>query len=162
MAKSKTSSWGWEAGYAVRDKALEKLFELKDPRYAALLLIEFFLTMLIVAGMVLYIDGRFNQLDSPLNLFAFAGICFAAMHFYNYTAVFRKSRRNAIQRNSSIRTLALEFVIFLIVLISAYVYANPKINTLPYPYNFVLFLAIIAVPLYFYIDEKFVKPLNVF
>ena len=155
--QKKGRSWGWAASHAIKDKAFEKLFALKEPRYAALLLVEFLLTMLIVAGIVLYIDGRFNQLQTPLNIFAFAGICFAAIHFYNYTSAFRKSRKNGIQRTSSIKTLALEFILFLIIAVSAFVYYDPKINTLPYPYNIVFFLAILAVPLYFYINEKFLK-----
>ena len=156
MAKNNNGqSWGWAASHAIKVKAVEKLLQLRDPRYAALLMIEFFLTMLIVAGMILYIDGRFNQLEAPLNLFVFAGIVFAAVHFYNYTHSFRQSRANRIKRASSIRTLALEFMLFLIVLISAWVYADPRINILPYPANLIFFLLIIAVPLYFYINEKF-------
>ena len=150
-------SWGWLASYAIKDKAVQKLLALKNPRYAALLLIEFFLTMLLVGGMVLYLDGRFNQLDWPLNFFVFAGICFAVFHFYNYTKFYRETRRHKIRRRTSLKTIALEIIIFLIILISGYFYYNTGANIIPFPYNFIFFLAILAVPLYFYINEKFVN-----
>jgi len=154
---ARKESWGWAAGYAVKDKAFEKLFQLKEPRYAALLLIEFFLTMLLVGGLLLYIDGRFSQLQAPLNIFVFAAICMAVFHFYNYTSSFRAARKNEIRRNSSLKTMALEFIMFMIVVLSAYVYYDPAVNLLPYPFNIAFFLAILSAPLYLYIREKFIS-----
>ncbi len=156
MPKKRESVY-WEATSAIWSAAKSKLSQLRDPRYAALLLIEFFLTMLVVAGMALYIDGRFNQLDWPLNFFVFAAIVFAAIHFSNCMRPFRASRKGAIKRASSLKTIALEFIIFLIVLISAWVYTDKSINILPYPANLLFFLLALSVPLYFYIGEKFIS-----
>ncbi len=150
-------SWGWQAGYAIKDKFFEKLLNLNDKKYAALLLIEFFLTMLIVAGILLYLDGRFTSMEPPLNIFAFAAICFAAIHFYNYTASFRRARKNATARNNSLKAAILEFAIFFVIVISAYVYYDPAINVVQYPYNLLLFLGILVIPLSMYINEKFLR-----
>ena len=143
--------------YLIKDKAVEKLLTLKNPRYSALLLVEFFLTMLLVGGILLYLDAGFNVIGFPYNIAIFAAIAYAVLHFYNYTSFFRKTRVSAIRRNSTFKTFMLEFILFIIILGAAYIYQNPAINVLPYPYNLVLFLAILAVPLYLYVDEKFLK-----
>lgn len=147
----------WESTETIFSKAGEKLASLKDPRYSALLMVEFFLTLILVGGILLYLDGRFNTIEPPFNFLVFAGLAYAVLHFYRYTEVFRRSRSDAIRRNSSFKTFALEFIIFLIVVFSAYIFYNSDIDTLPYPFNIFLFVIILSIPLYFYIDEKFLR-----
>ena len=85
----------------------------------------------------------------------FAVIVFAVLHFYHYTKFFRKLQK--IKHESSIKLLVLEFAIFLIIMVSAYIYQDPLINILPNPFNVIVFLIILAVPVYLYIEEKFLK-----
>ncbi len=151
------NSFGWQVSYLIKDKAFEKLFKLKDAHYSALLVVEFFLTMIIVAGIGLYLDGRFNTLEAPFNLFIFAAIIYAVLHFYNYTSAFRKNRYDSIRRNSSLKATVLEIVILFVIIISAQIYNDQGLHTLPYPFNLLLFLVVLAIPLYFYVEEKFLK-----
>ncbi|HLC78983.1 MAG TPA: hypothetical protein VJG83_01000 [archaeon] len=153
------SIW-WQASFLLKDKTFEKLTSLKEPRYVALLLVEFFLTMILVGAILLYLDGRFNTIEQPFNLFIFGAILFAVAHFYNYTSYFKQESPHLIRRSSSLKTLILEFVIFLIVLFSAYIYADPAIDILPYPQNLVVFAVALIIPLYIYINEKFINAQN--
>ncbi len=149
-------SLAWETTFFLKDKAKERAFNLKnDTPLIALYVAEFILTLVLVAAILLYLDGRFNQIEFPFNLFIFAAILFGVMHFYNYTKPFREWR--GIKRESSFRAFMLEFVIFAIVVVSGYIYQDPTINIIPYPFNFLVFLAALSVPLYFYVNEKFIE-----
>ena len=149
-------SLGWETTFFLKNKAKERAFNLKnDAPLLALYVAEFILTLVLVTAILLYLDGRFNQIEFPFNLLIFAAIVFGVMHFYNYTKPFREWR--GIKRSSSFRAFMLEFIIFAVVVVSAYIYRDPTINIIPYPFNFLVFLAALSIPLYFYVNEKFVK-----
>ncbi|PIN84669.1 MAG: hypothetical protein COV47_06190 [Candidatus Diapherotrites archaeon CG11_big_fil_rev_8_21_14_0_20_37_9] len=149
MAKSIAN----ESRKLIVDKIKEKLSLAKDAPYIAYLLVEFALTLIIVGAIAIYLDGRFNQIEFPFNLFLFGIIVYGVLHFYNYTAVFRKIR--GIKREASVKQLILEFAIFMILVASAYIYQDPLINTLPSPFNIIIFLAVLAVPITLYIKERF-------
>ncbi|MCR4369289.1 MAG: hypothetical protein NUV67_05280 [archaeon] len=149
-------SLGWRASRAIKDKAKEKILLAKeDVPLLALLVAEFVLTLVIVLAIILYLDGRFNEMEFPFNLIIFAAIVYAVLHFYQYTEAFRRLR--GMKRESSFRIFLLEFAIFLVVAISGYIYQDPSINTLPYPFNILLFLAVLSVPLWLYVKEKFIE-----
>jgi len=145
-----------ESSKTITSKARQKISSAKDdPRLLALLLVEFILTIILVAAIALYLDGRFNQVESPFNLIIFAAIVLGVLHFYRYTESFRFVR--GMKRRSTFKTFALEFIIFMVVIVSAYIYQDPNTNTLQYPLNLLLFLAVLAIPAYFYIKEKFLQ-----
>src|SRR3989344_552272 len=85
----------------------------------------------------------------------FSAIVLGVLHFYRYTESFRFVR--GMKRRSTFKTFALEFIIFMVVIVSAYIYQDPNTNTLQYPLNLLLFLAVLAIPAYFYIKEKFLQ-----
>jgi len=145
----------WESSFLIKDKVKEKLQLFKDVHWLALVFAEFLLTLVLVAGILLYLDGRFNTIDFPFNLILFAAIGYGVLHFYRYTEAFRNLR--GMKRETSFKSFVLEFIIFVVVVFSAYLYQDPAINILPYPFNFVLFLIVLASPLYFYVNEKFVR-----
>ncbi len=154
--KKNSKSIANESSKLIREKTKEKLFLIKtDPSLIALLFVEFVLTLIIVGAILLYLDGRFNTIQPPFNLFIFGAIVFAVLHFYKYTEVFRKVR--GMKRESSFKSFLLEFSIFIILVFSAYIYQDPTINIVPYPFNLVLFLGLLAVPVYLYVDENFLK-----
>ncbi len=148
----------WRVTRVLKDKAVERLLRFKDRQYAALLIVEFILSMIIVASIALWLDHRYNVVEFPFNIFLFGLALYAVLHFYNYTDVFRRQR--ALKRKSSFRIFLLEFLIFVIVLVGGYIYQDPAINTLPYPLNFILFLVILIPLTYIYITEKFLKPVH--
>ncbi|GEM_PF-4791075 len=145
----------WRVTHIIKDKAIERLLKFKDKQYTALLLVEFILSLIIVGAVALWLDHRYNVVTFPFNIFLFALTLYAVLHFYNYTAIFRKRRQ--IKRATSFRIFLLEFLIFLILMVSGYVYQDPNINTLQYPLNFMLFLVILIPVLYVYMNEKFIK-----
>ena len=56
-----------ESSSLIKGKTLEKLLNLKqNPRFAALLFVEFVLTIILVGAIILYLDGRFNTIEFPL------------------------------------------------------------------------------------------------
>jgi len=117
-AVSKSSgnrSFGWQVTYNIFGKAREKALSFRDPRYLALLLIEFFLTSILAGGILLYIDGSLAPVVFPYNLIILGIIAYAVLHFYNYTLFFRRTRQNAIRRNSTMKSITLEFLIFIIL-----------------------------------------------
>jgi uncharacterized membrane-anchored protein len=145
---------GWDATKLIVEKAIQKLSRLKDLQYTALIALEFILAMVVLFAFLVYIDPSTNKVDPPFNFIITGAIIFAALHLYNYTSNFRKLK--VAKRKSSLKIAFLELFIFTIIVVSAYIYQNKTINTLPYPFNFILFLAILSIPLYFYINEKFV------
>jgi|SRR3989344_3584148 len=156
-AKPKGRSIGWESSRLIREMAKEKLLITKnDLPLAALVFVEFVLTLIIVAGILLYLDGRFNQLEFPFNLFVFAAIVYAVLHFYNYTRVFRETR--GMKRESSLKALLLEFLIFIIIVSAGYIYQDPGVDIAPYPLNLALFILVLIPPVYLLINEKFISP----
>lgn len=146
----------WRVTHVLKDKAIERLLRFKDRQYTALLIVEFILSMIIVASIALWLDHRYNVVEFPFNIFLFGLTLYAVLHFYNYTDVFRRQR--ALKRKSSFRIFLLEFLIFVIVLAGGYVYQDPAIDTLPYPLNFILFLLILIPVLWVYVGQKFLKP----
>ncbi len=145
----------WQVSFTLRDKAREKIAQLRDPQLAALLIVEFLLTMALVAAILIYLDPEVDAISFPFNLVVFALIAFGTLRFYGYTGDFRANRKNAVRRNSSFRAFALEFIILLVIVSAAYVYQSPSLNTLPKPLNYILFLAVLSIPLCFYMKEKF-------
>ena len=144
-----------ESSALILRRSKEKLLRLKEPQYFALGILEFILTLILITGIVLFLDGRYNTIQPPFNIFIFGAIIFAVLHTYNYTQQYRLEK--ATKRKTSLRIFLLELAIFLVILVSTYIYQDPSINTLPRPFNFILFLAILVVPVYFYVNEKFVK-----
>ena len=151
---SRESIW-WQATHAIKDKALQRLLKFRDRQYTALFVVEFILSLIVVASILFWLDHRYNVIEFPFNLFIFGLSLYAVLHFYNYTALFRKQRQ--MKRHSSLRIVVLEFLIFLILVAGGYVYQEPAINTLPYPANLILFLVVLLPVLYVYINEKFLK-----
>lgn len=154
---SKKKSVAWESSLLIKDKTIEKILSLKNPQYLALLIVEFFLTLVLVGAIIFYLDGRFSMVEPPFNLFVFAAILYAVYKLYSYTLIFRENRTDAIKRNSSMKITVLEIIIFLFVFFSASLYYNKEIDLFPYPFNFITFLVVLSVPLYFYVKEKFLK-----
>ncbi len=154
---SRDSFW-WRVTRVLKDKAIERALKFKDTRYTALLVVEFILSMIIVASIVLWLDHRYNAVEFPFNILLFGLSLYAVLHFYNYTAIFRRQR--AMKRATSFRIFLLEFLIFAIIAVGGYVYQDPAINTLPYPLNFTLFLVILIPVTFIYINEKFLKPVH--
>lgn len=151
---SQKSLW-WKATFSIKDKLEEKINRLKDPTYAALTILEFVLCMIILVGLLLYIDPKRNVIQAPFNFIIVGGIIFVVLHIYRYTNFFRKY--NTKKRKSSLKILFLELLISAILIGSTFIYQDATLNTLAYPFNFLLFLAILCIPLYFYINEKFVE-----
>ncbi|MCR4335523.1 MAG: hypothetical protein NUV57_03225 [archaeon] len=145
----------WESSFLIKDKAKEKFQLFKDIHWTALVIVEFLLTLILVGGILIYLDGRFNTIDFPLNILLFAVIGYGVLHFYRYTEQFRNLR--GMKKESSFKSFILEFVLFIVIVSSVYLYEDPNINTLPYPFNIFLFVIIISIPLYFYVNEKFVR-----
>lgn len=154
---SKKKSVAWESSLLIKDRTIEKLLSMKNPQYLALLIVEFFLTLVLVGAIVFYLDGRFSTIEPPFNLFVFAAILYAVYKLYNYTLMFRENRTDTIQRNSSLKITVLEIIIFLFIFFSASLYYSNEIDIFPYPFNFITFLLVLSVPLYFYVKEKFLK-----
>ena len=152
---SRDGFW-WRVTHVVKAKAVERLLKFRDRKYAALILVEFILSMVIVGAIALWLDHRYNAIEFPFNIFLFALALYTVLHFYNYTAIFRKQR--AMKRATSFRIFLLEFLIFLILTVGGYVYQDHTINVLPYPFNFMLFLVLLIPVTYIYVNEKFVKP----
>lgn len=154
MKKGLGLVFGWDTTNMIIGKAIEKLSRFKDRQYTALIVLEFILAMIILGAFLAYIDPATNKIDPPLNFIIAGAIIFAVLHFYNYTKSFRLLK--GTKRKTSVKIIFLELLIFCIIAVSAYLYQNKSINTLPYPYNFILFFVVLLVPLYFYINEKFV------
>ncbi len=131
----------------------KKIMKIKTPPYFALLLLEFILSMVVLLGLLVYIDPVTNQIDPPFNFIIFGGLVLLVFYIYNYTSSFRLV--SASKRRTSLRIFMLEVIIFGLILSSLYFYKNTGINLIPYPFNIIFFLCIISVPLYFYIKEKF-------
>ncbi|VVC00529.1 Uncharacterised protein [uncultured archaeon] len=146
----------WQSSKALKNKAVEKVLHLKDKRYVALLLVEFVLAMAVVASIIFWLDYRYNVVEFPFNIIIFGLCIFAVLRFYSYTAQFRAERE--MQRRTSFRIFLLEFLIFMILVSAAYIYQDRAINTLPYPYNFALFLVVLLPMVFIYINEKYLKP----
>ncbi|MAG17983.1 MAG: hypothetical protein CL944_00745 [Candidatus Diapherotrites archaeon] len=145
----------WESSFLIKDKAKEKFLLFKDIHWTALVIVEFFLTLILVGGILLYLDGRFNTIDFPINLVIFAAIGYGVLYFYRYTEQFRTLR--GMKKETSFKSFILEFIIFIVIVGSAYLYEDPNINILPYPFNIFLFVILVGIPLYFYVNEKFVR-----
>jgi len=141
----------WETTYFLRDKAKEKLVLAKDIQWLALVIMEIFLTLILVGAIVIYLDGRFNTIQFPFNLIIFAGIAYAVMRTYSYTENFRELR--GMKRENSFRAFVLEFIIFLVIVFSTFLYQDPNINIFPSPFNVIVFLAVLAIPVYLYLKE---------
>ncbi|MEM4256823.1 MAG: hypothetical protein QXZ13_01565 [Candidatus Diapherotrites archaeon] len=137
----------------IDDLIIKKILKITNPSYVALLLLEFILSMIVLLGLLIYIDPIRNNIDPPFNFIIFAGIIFLVFWIYNYTKIFRSLAVS--KRKTSIRIFMLELTIFGLLLSSLYFYKNTSINLLPYPFNIIFFLCIISIPLYFYIKEKF-------
>lgn len=152
---ARDSIW-WQATHVIKDKAIEKALRFKDPQYSALLFVEFVLSIIVVAAILLWLDHRYNVVEFPFNVFLFAVVIYAVIHFYKYTELFRQEK--ALKRKSSVRIMLLEFTIFAIVLVAGYAYLDPKIDTMVYPYNVLLFLLVLLPVSYVYVNEKFIKP----
>jgi len=43
------------------------------------------------------------------------------------------------------------------IVFSTFLYQDPNINIFPYPLNFLIFLIVLVIPLYFYMKERFFK-----
>ena len=147
------SIW-WRATFSVAAAAKSKLRRLKDRNYLALVCLEFMLMAIILAALLIYIDPDTNTLQPPFNFLLFGGIVLIVMYVYRYTESFREY--NVSKRKTSLRIFSYELLISGIVVAAAIVYKDPTLNTLPYPFNFLLFLGILSIPLYFYVNEKFV------
>ena len=154
MKSSQKSFWN-RATETISAKAVEKLLRFKDPQYAALLFLEFFLSLVVVASIVFWLDYRYNKLEFPFNILFFFASLFIVVRLYKYTARFRQER--AMKRRTSFRIALLEFLVFAIIVASGYVYQDQRINTLPYPFNFVLFLVILLPVVWAWVNEKFLK-----
>lgn len=157
---SKTAYFGcmvrdlfWASSDSIRKKAIEKLRKFKNPQYAALMALEFVLSMIILAGLLIYIDPKTNSIEPPLNIIMFGAILILVLQIYRYTEIFRAAKTT--KRKASIKTIGLEIIVCAIIIASAYIYRDPKINVIAYPFNLFLFLAVLCVPLYFYVKEKF-------
>ena len=151
----KRKGFAWETSYLLKDKAKEKLALVKDVQWLALIIMEIFLTLILVGSIVIYLDGRFNTIEFPFNLIIFAAIAYAVMRVYAYTENFRELR--GMKRESSFRAFVLEFIIFLVIVFSTFLYQDPTINIFPFPYNFLIFLILLVIPLYFYMKEQYFK-----
>ena len=153
MNKSKIIN---ESSVLIKDKAKEKFVSAKnDLQLIAFWIVEFFLTLILVGAILLYLDGRFNTIEFPFNLIIFAGIGYGVLHFYRYTESFREVRQ--MKHKDNFKSFVLEFIIFILIIASTYIYQDPTINIIPYPFNFIIFLILLSIPLYFYIKEKYLK-----
>lgn len=141
----------WETSYFLKDKAKEKLALVKDIQWLALIIMELFLTLILVGAIVIYLDGRFNTIQFPFNLIIFAVIAYAVMRVYSYTENFRELR--GMKRETSFRAFVLEFIIFLVIVFSTFLYQDPNINIFPSPFNVIVFLVVLAIPVYLYLKE---------
>ena len=149
--------WAWlDADKIILEAFFRKLDSVKgNKRYAALLMVEFFLSMVLVVSIAIWLDHRFNVIEFPFNILFFGAVLYGIFHFYRYTESFREA--NTAKRRKSFRAFFLEFLIFAAVVSAGCIYQDPKINTLPYPFNFLLFMLVLLPLVYFYIDEKFMK-----
>ena len=152
---AKKTGLAWETSYLIEDKLKEKLALAKDIQWLALIIVEIFLTLILVGSIVVYLDGRFNTIEFPFNLIIFAVIAYAVMRTYSYTENFRELR--GMKRHNSFRTFILEFVIFLVIVFSTFLYQDPNINIFPPPFNVIIFLGVLAIPVYLYVTEVFWK-----
>lgn len=149
--------WAWlDADKVIIAAFFRKLDSVKgNRRYAALLMVEFFLSMVLVASIAIWLDYRFNVIEFPFNILFFSAVLYGIFHFYRYTESFRNA--NTTRRQKSFRTFFMEFLIFAVVVSAGYIYQDPKINTLQYPFNFILFMLVLLPLAYFYVNEKFLK-----
>lgn len=145
----------WETSYFLKDAVKEKLAMAKDIRWIALVIMELFLTLILVGSIVVYLDGRYNTIEFPFNLIIFAAIAYAVLRVYSYTENFRELR--GMKRETSFKTFILEFIIFLIIVFSTFLYQDPTINIFPSPFNVIVFLVVLAIPVYLYMKEVFWK-----
>lgn len=154
MAKNK--SIGWESSKLIAETAKEKIANIKnDPQWIALIIMQFLLVLVLVGAIIIYLDVRFATIEFPFNLIIFAAISYGVLRTYSYTENYRNKKE--FQKASSYKIFVYEFAIFLIVLFSTFIYEDPTINLIPYPYNFVTFIVLLIAPVYLYIKEVYWK-----
>ena len=165
----KHKGFGWEASSLIAWKFREKISTVKKDRHLlALLFTEFALSMTLVTAIVLYLDGRYNIIEYPFNLMIFAVLVFGVMHVYRYTEKYRDYK--GMKKEGSFKIMVLELALLALFVAGIYVYQDPNLNIVPsacidYLHNQYscsllgvgVFLLVALIPLYFYINEKFVK-----
>ncbi len=74
--------------------AIEKLSAAKkEPRIPALLIVEFFLSMILVLATIIYLDPKTNLVPWPLNVVLFLIILGIVVYLYGFSKPFRKEWR---------------------------------------------------------------------
>lgn len=74
--------------------AVEKLSAAKkEPRIPALLIVEFFLSLVLVLATIVYLDPKYNLVPWPYNIFLFLIILGIVVYLYGFSKPFRKEFR---------------------------------------------------------------------
>ncbi len=59
-----------------------------------------------------------------------------------------------MKHKDNFKSFVLEFIIFILIIASTYIYQDPTINIIPYPFNFIIFLILLSIPLYFILKKN--------
>jgi hypothetical protein len=74
--------------------AVEKLSTAKkEPRIPLLLIVEFFLSMVLVIATIVYLDPKYNLVPWPYNIVLFLIILGIVVYLYGFSKAFREEKR---------------------------------------------------------------------
>jgi hypothetical protein len=74
--------------------AIEKFSVARhEPRIPVLLIVEFFLSMILVLAAIVYFDPKINLVPWPFNVIVFMIICGIVVYLYGFSQSFREESR---------------------------------------------------------------------
>jgi len=82
-AMKKIRRKNWEIGLRIRNKAIEKILEVKNPRAVFKYFSQILIVFLIAVGIYVWIDPAVNFIPAPLSYFflAILAVVLAYIHF---------------------------------------------------------------------------------
>lgn len=150
----------------IKDSLLNRLEKAKQSKtFAALLLFELLLVLSLLVGGAIYLSPNINLIPSPLNKYLFvsdlAGLLAGAviilyvLNHKDFVKQTAKEKLHVAKTEPRVPALlVMEFFLVMVLVLATFIYLDPEYNILPWPFNVLVFLAVLAIVAYLYHYSK--------